>query len=69
MSDDNPIKRWTAKRKAAVVMDEVTPSNVNVSEVCPDFINSDCPVFISALSSELRQGRVGARPPSWRGVS
>ncbi|QFT85265.1 hypothetical protein FIU88_09785 [Halomonas sp. THAF12] len=21
MSDDNPIKRWTAKRKAAVVMD------------------------------------------------
>jgi hypothetical protein len=21
MSDENPIKRWTAKRKAAVVMD------------------------------------------------
>ncbi|WP_311946666.1 DUF1153 domain-containing protein [Halomonas piscis] len=32
MSDDNPIKRWTAKRKAAMVMD-IFKGKITAAEV------------------------------------
>ncbi len=58
--------KWAAAPWSPGMVALVVIASVNAIEVCPDFITSDCPVFISTLSSEQVQGRVRARPPSWQ---
>ena len=45
MSDDNPIKRWTAKRKAAVVVDIFKGKTTAVTAA------SECKGWIEAIHS------------------
>lgn len=59
----NPVEA-VARGQDRILLVMATGSGVNVSEGCPDFINSDCPVFISLNSSVQGQGRVRSRPPS-----